>query len=101
MYGSILYPNTSHLLLEKELPGCNIGDVVTIIDADGRECLKINDIEMPIDCAMKHPEWFKHVSYEEHLKNCKNNTVAYLIQKGKSKEQAEKMYEKFLQDENV
>ena len=95
MYGSHLYPNTHHFTLTKELPGCQIDDIVTIIDADGREALNVGNITMPIDYAIKHPEWFKAVTLAEYEINCKTNTIVYLMAtKGKTLVEAELFYAK-------
>lgn len=99
MEGKFLYPNIAYFTLQKELPSCNVGDVVTIVDADGRECLTVNGIEMPIDIAQKHPEWFKAVTEAEHVQACKENTISYLMsEKGKTKDEVESLYEKFVHE---
>ena len=61
--------------------------VLCIVDADGRECLIINGIEMPIDFALKYPEWFNPVTIEEHLAICKNNTIKYIMDMFKKTEE--------------
>lgn len=55
MEGKRLYKDIIYFMLAKELPGCVIGSMVTIIDADGRECLKCNGIEMDISLAKNIP----------------------------------------------
>ena|ERR1035437_11019284 len=97
MTGKELYPNVHHFKLSKELPGCQIGDTVSICDADGRENLSINGIEMPIDYAQKNPDWFSPASFEEHLNDCKENTVKFLMkEKNKTRAQAEVIYNQFI-----
>ncbi len=100
-----LYPNVAYFTLAKEMPSAKIGTMVTIIYADGRECLFIsetsedgrcaigNGIQLDIGLAKRYPEWFKAVTHEEHSKICKENTIKWAMDKGKTKEQAEKIYE--------
>jgi len=97
MTGKELYPNVHHFRLNKELPGCKIGDMVLICNADGRENLSINGIEMSIDCAQKNPDWFLAITFEEHLIDCKENTIKYLMkEKQKTRAQAEILYGQFI-----
>jgi len=97
MTGKELYPNVHHFRLSKELPGCKIGDTVNIYDADGRECLSINGIEMTIDYAQKNPDWFLAITFEEHLIDCKENTIKFLMkEKQKTRAQAEILYGQFI-----
>ena len=104
MHGKILYPNIAYFTLAKELPSAKIGTMVTIIDADGREHLYIPEmsedacaigdgIQLDIGFAKRYPEWFKAVTHEEHSKICKENTIKWAMDKGKTREQAEKIYE--------
>ena len=79
------------------MPLCPIGSQVELaIDTDGREYLEVNGIEMPIDTAIKQPDWFTPISKEEHKKKCRENSIAFLIAEGKSKEDAEGMWNRFI-----
>jgi len=93
MTGKELYPNVHHFRLSKELPGCKIGDTVQIDDEETNERLIIKKITLPIDCAEKNPDWFLAITFEEHLKDCKENTIKYLMkEKQKTRAQAEIIY---------
>lgn len=98
MTGAYLYPNIEYFTLTKEMPGCPIGSVVGINDADGRENLYILNpehaspltIEMHIETAIKYPDWFKPITKEEHIAICKENSILWLMnEKGKTREEAE------------
>ena len=91
-----LYTNIAYFELAKEMPLSPIGSQVIICDADGRECLIVNGIEMPIDTAMKEPDWFTPISKEEHIKMCHENLIKFLMADGKSKEDAEEMWSRFI-----
>lgn len=99
MTGKELYPNVHHFKLSKELPGCKVGDVVSICNVNdaGKECLSINGIEMAIDYAQKNPDWFSPATFEEHLNDCKENTIKFLMkEKNKTRAQAEVIYNQFI-----
>jgi hypothetical protein len=87
-----LYPNINHFTLTREMPSANIGDDVIIVDADS-QYLRINEIILPFDFAKKYPEWFNAVTKEEHYNVCKENTINWFMNKGRTREQAEKMFE--------
>ena len=93
MKGKELYPNIVYFELAKEMPLCEIGSRVSICDADGRECLSINGIEMPIDLAIKAPDWFVAVDEEKHQKICYENSIEYFISKRRSREDAKRIVE--------
>jgi len=102
MNAPLLYPGIDYFTLAKEIPSGKVGDVVTIIDADGRECLFINQVEFALDYAKKYPEWFTPVTQEEHLKICKENTILYIMENHKkNREEAEVLYEKFEKDDSI
>ena len=83
--------------LAKEMPLCPIGSqVVMAIDVGGREYLRVNEITMPIDIAMEEPDWFTPISKEEHKKICHENVIKFLMEDGKSKEEAEEMWSRFI-----
>lgn len=58
MKGELFYPNIKYFELAKAMPLCPVGSIVSICDADGREALFVNDIHLPIETALKEPEWF-------------------------------------------
>ena len=93
MKGEELYPNIVYFELAKEMPLCKIGSQVTICDADGRECLWVNGIEMPIDLAIQAPDWFVAVDEDKYQKMCYENSIQYFMLKGKSREDAKKIVE--------
>jgi hypothetical protein len=92
-----LYPNIVYFELAKEMPLSPIGSQVMFSrDVGGMEYLMVNGIEMPIDTAMKHSDWFTPISKEEHIKKCHENSIAFLMAEGKSKEDAEEMWSRFI-----
>ena len=97
MTGKELYPNVHHFRLSKELPGCKIGDIVQIDDEETNEKLLIKEIRLPIDCAQKNPDWFLAITFQEHLVDCKENTIKFLMkEKQKTRAQAEILYGQFI-----
>jgi hypothetical protein len=91
MEGKRLYPDYAYFELAKELPSAPVGTTVTIIDADGRECLVVHGelfIELNINMANEYPEWFIPVTHEEHANKCKQNTIDFYMSRGMSKDQA-------------
>lgn len=82
-----LYPNIAFFLTLKELPNCPVGSMVTISDADGRECLWCNSIQMPLDTAKLAPDWFSPVTHQEHIQMIKDNFYKYWVSLGKSEEE--------------
>ena len=92
-----LYPNIVYFELAKEMPISPIGSQVMFWRGFGdSEYLMVNGIKMPIDTAMKQPDWFTPITKEEHKKKCRENSIAFLIADGKSKEEAEEMWSRFL-----
>jgi len=89
------YPGIQYFTLLKPMPGADIGSTVTIISADGRECLIIHgspevagecmvrnvSIEMHIDMAKDYPDWFKPVTEEEHKEICEESLISYFMAK--------------------
>ena len=97
MEGKRLYPNIVYFELAKEMPLSPIGSQVDFFrDVGDMEYLFVNGIEMPIDTAIKQPDWFTPISKEEHKKKCRENSIAFLIAEGKSKEDAEGMWNRFI-----
>jgi hypothetical protein len=85
MIGEELYPNIHHFLLKKELPYLEVGSYMQIVDADGRECIIGKSIlgrmiELPIEVAIEQPDWFESVSYEEHSKMFRENSIKYFME---------------------
>ncbi len=105
MEGERLYPNIAYFKLAKEMPSAKVGTEVIISDADGNENLIIHEmsedglcafgegIKLDIGFAKRYPEWFTAITKEEHIKNCKNNTIEWFMKKGKTREKAEQLYE--------
>jgi len=87
MIGRDLYPDVVWFRLLKDLPGVEAGETVTIIDADGRECLIVRGIEMSIYLAKECPDWFGPVNSEEHEKICRENTIKYICEEYNKTEQ--------------
>jgi len=92
MESKLLYPNIQYFELAKELPLCPIGSQVTLYDADGESCLYVNGIQLPINTAIKEPDWFIPITKEEHSARCKTNTIEYFMSLGKSKNEAEILF---------
>lgn len=76
MKGKELYPNIAYFKLAKELPSAKVGSEVVICDADGRQCLHINEISengvafgegisFDIGFAKRYPDWFIPVTEED------------------------------------
>lgn len=83
-----------YYILKKELPSAKIGDAVHICDAEGRECLYINDIELPFDFPEKYPNWFRPVYREEYEELCRRNFINYGIKYyGVSESEAIKLFD--------
>ncbi len=83
-----LYPNIAYFRLAKPMPLCPIGSTVFIRDADGRQHLRCNDIELPFDTAINEPDWFTPVSISEYEEEFKEASIQYVIERGKTREQA-------------
>lgn len=82
-----------YFTLKQPMPGVAVGSMVSIIDRDGEHCLRVENIELPIEFAKKYPEWFQPVTLDEHEKLTKQNTIKWLIEeKGRSVEEAELLY---------
>ncbi len=95
MTGKILYPKIVYFELAKDFLTAKAGDPVTISDSDGSECLYIgNDIKLSIDMAIKCPEYFIAVDEEEHAERCKRSAIRHFMNKGKTYEKAQELYEK-------
>ena len=92
MKSKLLYPNIQYFELAKELPLCSIGSQVAIYDADGESYLYVNGIQLPINTAIKEPDWFIPITKEEHSARCKNNTIEHFMSLGKSKNEAEILF---------
>ena len=88
-----LYSNIYFFKLKKELPGCEINDVVNICEVNGREKLWINGIDFPFDFAHKHPDWFEPVTYAQHEPVFRENTILYFMATGRSREDSERLYD--------
>ena len=88
MGAETLYPGIVYFELAKEMPLCPVGSQVCICDADGREHLWCKDIIMPLDTAIKQPDWFVAIDEPEQLRRCYENTIEYLMKKGKSRSEA-------------
>ncbi len=84
------YQNIVYFKLAKPMPLCPIGSEVFIHDADGRQHLRCNGIELPFDTAIKEPEWFIAVSRDEFNTNFKEAVVEYWMERGKTREEAKK-----------
>lgn len=95
MKGSELYPGIVYFKLAKEMPLSPVGSTVSIFDTADRKYLYINGIEMPVDTAIKQPEWFIAVGLEEHQRNCKNSSIEYFMDKGLSRKDAERLWEEW------
>jgi hypothetical protein len=96
MEGKRLYPSIAYFELAKEIPLSPIGSKVIICDADGRECLVVNGIELPIDTAIKEPDWFTPISIAEHYEMCYENSIVFLMARGKSREEARNSWNRFV-----
>jgi len=88
MLGEYYYPEIQYFQLTKDIPSAEAGDIVTIIDADGRECLLINRIEMPIETAKNHPEWFSPVTKKTHVEQVKSSLLKHYMSLGKTEAEA-------------
>lgn len=89
MIAKVLYPDIVWFRLLKELPGVEAGEMVTIIDADGRECLIVKGIQLSIYLAQECPDWFEPVDTAEHQKICRESTIKYIQDVyGKTKQEA-------------
>lgn len=93
MKAKTLYPNIAFFLTLKELPNCPVGSMVVICDADGRECLWCNSIQMPLDTVKLAPDWFKPVTHQEHAQMIKDNFYKYWTALGKSEEEIQRAWE--------
>jgi hypothetical protein len=80
---SVTYPGVLYFRLAKEMPLCPVGTVVNICEADGREKLYVDSIEMPIDIALRSPDFFVPIDLEQHQKLCYQNTIKYFIDNGR------------------
>ena len=96
MEGKRLYPNIVYFELAKEMPLCPIGSQVIIWYEDDSECLMVNGIKMPIDTAIKHPDWFTPISNQEHYYTCYENSIIFLMSRGKSREEARNIWNRFI-----
>lgn len=81
-----------YYLLKKELPNCQIGDMVIVSNFCGETTLKCNDISIPVECA-ENTEWFEPVTGEQHQATCEKNVRAYC-------EEHNIEYEKFIENFN-
>ncbi len=92
MKGKLLYPNVHHFELAKAMPLCPIGSHVQICDVDGQECLFVGEIELPLDIAIRDPSFFIAITYREFEKIVHQRTIEYWTEKGKSIEDAERLW---------
>ena len=77
-----LYPNIVYFELAKEMPLSPIGSQVDFFrDVGDMEYLFVNGIEMPIDTAIKQPDWFTPISKEEHKKKPENKTFYIQVER--------------------
>ena len=81
------YPGIQYFKLKKEMPGAPVG---TIVSHDGNVgCLvihgylgnghKTDGINMGIEMAGMHPDWFEPITIEQHKKICQENSIIYVM----------------------
>lgn len=74
------YPGIQYFKLKKSMPGADVGEIVNINTADGRENLWIGSIiKLHIDMAKNHPEWFEPVTDDQHKDICRESTIIYIM----------------------
>lgn len=73
------YTGIEYFTLAKPLPGAEVGSTVSIMTADGRECLKVGEIELPIATAQEHPDWFNAVTTAKHIEQCEESLILYFM----------------------
>lgn len=102
MYGELLYPGVRYFVLLQPMPGLPVDSLVSICDADGRECLFAAGVEMDIETAGRHPDWFRPVYQEESSRVFREKVVEYGMREyGLSQERAEQIMESMCREDEA
>lgn len=97
---NILYPGVLYFELLQDFPHNPKGSYINICNADGRQQLWGNKIELSIDFALNNEEWFRPVYLEEHEAKCHAGLMSYLDSKGLTDEKREAFLKNWYSEES-